>query len=409
MHDKNVHIRNIEALVIHRDAEVAALKSSVANYAAGHGNLEQANHFGRLLAEKEAVIQTLHKACVERERVITQMTADLSGTTSDFRRWWNSAAAYVRLKWWQPFDTWLFRKAVEQYWMQIGILRHYAPRPTRWDRALGRARLPEAKLPKCGIVTPSYGQERYIEETMLSVLNQNYPKLEYVVQDGGSKDRSAEIIARYADRLRAWESARDAGQADAVRRGFIKIESDLGPDDFMAWLNSDDLLAPGTLRTVGEYFAAHPEVDVVYGHRIIINEDGGEVGRWVMPRHDAKSLEWIDYVPQETMFWRKRAWDLAGGIDPSFQFALDWDLLARFTQAGCRIVRLPYFLGAFRVHAEQKTSQAIHTTGAEEMRRIRARFHGERMDDFETINAYARSTRFRGAVVARLLALGIRW
>ncbi len=100
---------------------------------------------------------------------------------------------------------------------------------------------------------------------------------------------------------------------------------------------------------------------------------------------------------------------LVGGIDPSFQFALDWDLLARFQQAGCRMVRLPYFLGAFRVHSEQKTSQAIHTVGAEEMKRIRTRFHGEKQDDFATIDRFARRTRFRGALVARLLEAGIRW
>ena len=125
-------------------------------------------------------------------------------------------------------------------------------------------------------------------------------------------------------------------------------------------------------------------------------------------RHDDDVLSWTDYVPQETLFWRKRAWDIAGGIDPSYQFALDWDLLARFQQAGCRMVRVPYFLGAFRVHAEQKTSHAIHTTGAEEMRRIRTRFHGERQDDFETINRHARHARFWGALTARLHEVGIR-
>jgi glycosyltransferase involved in cell wall biosynthesis len=229
------------------------------------------------------------------------------------------------------------------------------------------------------------------------------------VQDGGSKDRSAEIIARYAPRLQHWESARDKGQADAVRKGFLHLEPTLGPDDIMAWLNSDDLIAPRTLRYVAEYFATHPDVDVIYGHRIIIDPDDRDVGRWVMPHHDAPSIEWIDYIPQETLFWRKRAWDAAGGIDPSFQFALDWDLLARFHRAGCTIKRVPYFLGCFRVHAEQKTSQAIHTTGAEEMTRIRTRFHGEKQNDGDTINRYARSTRFRGAITARLQALGIRW
>jgi hypothetical protein len=176
----------------------------------------------------------------------------------------------------------------------------------------------------------------------------------------------------------------------------------------MAWLNSDDLLAPGSLRFVAEYFATHPGVDVLYGHRIIIDDDDRDIGRWIMPRHNPATLEWIDYVPQETLFWRKRAWDIAGGIDPSFQFALDWDLLARFQQAGCRMVRVPYFLGAFRVHAGQKTSQAIHTTGADEMRRIRTRFHGERQDDFETINRHARQARFWGALTARLHEVGIR-
>ena len=98
----------------------------------------------------------------------------------------------------------------------------------------------------------------------------------------------------------------------------------------MAWFNSDDLVAPRALRFVAGYFATHPDVDVVYGHRIIIDDADREIGRWIMPRHEPDSIEWIDYVPQETLFWRKRAWDLAGGIDPSFQFALDWDLLARF-------------------------------------------------------------------------------
>jgi hypothetical protein len=98
-----------------------------------------------------------------------------------------------------------------------------------------------------------------------------------------------------------------------------------------------------------------------------------------------------------------------GGIDPTFQFALDWDLLARFQQAGCVLQRVPYFLGAFRVHAEQKTALAIHTTGAEEMRRIRVRFHGERSDDALQMEHHARRARLHGALTARLLAFGLRW
>ena len=411
-----VHIRNLEAVVILRDREIAAIKASltekdqtIANYAGGFGGLEQAKHYGKLLGEKEAVIQVLHKACVERAAIIAQLSAETTGFGGKIRKLYLGACGYVREQWWRPFDNWLFRKVVEDYWMQIGILRHYDPRPLVWDSRIPKAQLPESRLPQVAIVTPSYGQDRYIESTMLSILNQNYPRLRYVVQDGGSKDKSAQIIARYAGRLHHWESARDQGQADAVRKGFRHLEPALGPDDIMAWLNSDDLIAPKVLRYVAEYFATHPDVDVIYGHRIIIDPDDKDVGRWVMPQHDAPSIEWIDYIPQETLFWRKRAWDAAGGIDPSFQFALDWDLLARFHRAGCKIRRVPYFLGCFRVHAEQKTSQAIHTTGAEEMARIRTRFHGEKQNDGETINRFARSTRFRGAITARLQALGVRW
>jgi glycosyltransferase involved in cell wall biosynthesis len=258
-------------------------------------------------------------------------------------------------------------------------------------------------------VTPSFAQPAFLESTMLSILNQDYPKLLYVVQDGASGDASSEIIARYAPRLRHWASEPDKGQADAVRKGFAHIEPELGPDDVMAWFNSDDLVAPRALRFVASYFAAHRDVDVVYGHRIIIDDADREIGRWIMPRHEKDSIEWIDYVPQETLFWRKRAWDVAGGIDPSFQFALDWDLLARFRQADCRIVRLPYFLGCFRVHAQQKTSQVIHTTGAQEMSLIRSRFHGPEKDNAANIERHARRIRFRGALAARLQAAGIRW
>ena len=290
------------------------------------------------------------------------------------------------------------------------LLLDYEPRPIRWDPRLSRkTRLPDSRLPQIGIVTPCFQQATFIESTLLSVLNQNYPKLLYVVRDGGSTDASPQIIARYAGRLRHWESAPDAGQGDAIRQGFDRISGDLGPDDLMAWLNSDDFVAPRALRFVANYFAAHPKVDVIYGHRIIIDGEDREVGRWIMPRHDPAALEWIDYVPQETLFWRKRAWDIAGGIDPSFQFALDWDLLARFQTAGCRIVRVPYFLGCFRLHAGQKTHHAIHTTGAEEMARVRRRFHPGREQDFATIDAYARKTRFRGALTARLVGAGLRW
>jgi len=401
---KDAHIKHLEAIV-------TETRHSLANYAAGHATLEHAKHYLRLLAEKEAVIQQLHQACVEREALIRQLAGDATRPGAGLRKLWLAAAGHVRLKWWQPFHTWLFRKVVEEYWMQIGVLQQYPPRPIRWDPRLRRKpRVPPAALPQIAIVTPSYNQPDFIESTMLSVLNQNYPKLLYVVQDGGSPPPTPQIIARYGERLTAWVSEQDHGQSDAVRRGFDRLAGRLGPADVMSWLNSDDFINPRALRFVGEYFATHPRVDAVYGHRIIIDGHDREIGRWILPRHHPRSLEWIDYVPQETFFFRKRAWDLVGGVDPSFQFALDWDLLARFTRAGLRVVRLPYFLGSFRIHAAQKTSAAIHTTGADEMRRVRALFHGdERPGEAEKIAAWARRIRFEGALTARLHAVGIRF
>ncbi len=409
LHDQAVHIRNLDSIIQARDVELAELRATAANRDAGLHNLEQAKHYGRLLTEKEAVIQSLRRGHAEREAVITELSVQATSTTARLHKLWTAAAAHLREKWGRPLDTWLFRKIVAEYWMQIGVLRHYDPRPLRWDERLPGPRPPEANLPQIALVTPSYGQEKFIERTLRSVVDQHYPKLLYAVQDGGSKDGSAAIIARHAPHLRHWESVPDKGQADAIHRGFAHLTPLVGPDDIMAWLNSDDLLAPGALPFVAGYFARHPDVDVLYGHRIIIDGEDREIGRWIMPRHNPATLEWIDYVPQETLFWRKRAWDLAGGIDPSFQFALDWDLLARFQLAGCKVVRVPYFLGAFRVHAEQKTSQAIHTVGAEEMRRIRTRFHGERQDDFASIDQHARDARFWGAITARLHEVGIRW
>ena len=142
----------------------------------------------------------------------------------------------------------------------------------------------------------------------------------------------------------------------------------------MGWVNSDDLLLPGTLAHVARFFRDHPEIDLVYGHRIIIDERGQEVGRWVLPRHDPAALALTDYVPQETMFWRAALWNALGPLDTGFHYAMDWDLLLRAQRAGFRFRRLPRFLGCFRVHGEQKTAQTTELT--QEMDQLRAAHFG---------------------------------
>jgi hypothetical protein len=234
---------------------------------------------------------------------------------------------------------------------RLGLLHHHHPVPLLVPTHYFTTDAP-SPTPKISIVTPSYAQGHFLERTLYSVVAQNYPALEYVVQDGGSTDETVEILRRYERSLSGWVSEPDHGQGDAINRGFAKTSGEI-----MAYLNSDDLLLPGSLAYVAKYFATHPEVDLVYGHRAMIDEHDRQIGSWVMPPHDDEELALLDFVPQETMFWRRRAWEAAGGqIDPDLSFAVDWDLLLRLREHGARMVRLPRFLGAFRVHEEQKTA-----------------------------------------------------
>jgi glycosyltransferase involved in cell wall biosynthesis len=255
--------------------------------------------------------------------------------------------------------------------IRLHLLRQYEPRPLHVPAHYRRtpARVPALTV---SIVTPSWNQGAFLERTVRSVLGQGYPRLEYIVQDGGSADESKAILQRYGGRFKHWASAPDAGQTQAINLGFRHATGDV-----LAYLNSDDLLLPGTLHYVADFFERHPEVDVVYGHRVIIDEDDNEVGRWVLPPHDGEVLTWSDVVPQETLFWRRRIWGRVGAaLDESFQFAMDWDLLLRFRDAGARFVRLPRFLGAFRVHPAQKTTAQLDAVGLPEMDRLSRRCHG---------------------------------
>jgi glycosyltransferase involved in cell wall biosynthesis len=227
--------------------------------------------------------------------------------------------------------------------------------------------------PRIAIVTPSLNQGNFIASTIESVISQGYPNLAYHVQDGGSTDHTEDTLKRFGSAM-SWKSARDLGQAQAINRGFAQISGDI-----MAYLNSDDALVPGTLAYVASFFAAHPEIDIVYGHRIIIDDNGDEVGRWVLPLHDDDVLKWADFVPQETLFWRSRVWDKLGGFDETFQYALDWEFLLRVQTHGFRFARVPRFLGCFRVHDDQKTS-LMSDVGARESARLRERYIGRKVD-----------------------------
>lgn len=227
-------------------------------------------------------------------------------------------------------------------------------------------------MPKFSIVTPSFNQVEYIEATIQSVLSQDYPKLEYVIKDGSSTDGSISRIEKYRKNLKWLESCSDSGQANAINLGFSHTKGEI-----MAYINSDDLYLPGTIHYVARFFTENPDIDVVFGHRIIIDETGDEIGRWIVPPYNKKVLCFCDYIPQETLFWRKRIWQKVGGfIDESYKYALDWELLLRFQKADAKFQRLPRFLGAFRVHKHQKTRGTCEDIGQQEMRHLRMQCHG---------------------------------
>ncbi len=252
---------------------------------------------------------------------------------------------------------------------RLGILRQYPPRiwtpPAEYARAV-----PPDDPPSISIVTPVRDQKRWIAQAIDSVTSQGYPRLEYIVRDGASSDGTAALIEARAAKLTSWASVRDRGQADAINQGFAATSGEI-----MGWLNGDDQLMPGALAYVARYFRDHPKVDLVYGHRIVIDESGRQIGHWVLPPHDRRTLQWADFVPQETMFWRRRVWEKVGPLDETFEFALDWDFLLRIEAAGFTMRRLPRFLGCFRVHDTQKTGN-LHAVYEAEAARLRQRSFG---------------------------------
>ena len=148
--------------------------------------------------------------------------------------------------------------------LDSGDLAQSDPIEKGWGRSLMNR-----IAPRISIVTPSYNQARFLEKTIRSVLDQEYPNLEYIVMDGGSDDGSVEILRRYSNRLTYWRSSRDDGQADAIKRGFT-----LATGDILGWVNSDDLLLPGSLEHVAHQFRQHRGADFLAGGFVPIDENG---------------------------------------------------------------------------------------------------------------------------------------
>jgi glycosyltransferase involved in cell wall biosynthesis len=252
----------------------------------------------------------------------------------------------------------------------------YEPRPLNIETC--KVKL-VCQPPRISVVIPSYNQARFLERTITSVLDQRYPNLELIVVDGGSTDCSKAIINKYKTQLHWWCSEPDIGQADAINKGFSKANGEI-----LTWLNADDCHLPNTLARVSNCMGCRKDIDVVYGNRLLINENEQEIGKWVLPPHHDQVLSWEDFIPQESLFWRWSLWKKVGQrLDISFDFAMDWDLLLRFRDVNAKMMRIPYYLGLFRIHSQQKTSSQINQVGFEEMHKLRRRSLGYTPSQFQ--------------------------
>ncbi|HSL46412.1 MAG TPA: glycosyltransferase family 2 protein [Anaerolineales bacterium] len=213
------------------------------------------------------------------------------------------------------------------------------------------------------IVTPSYNQGRYLEETIQSVLSQDYPQIEYLILDGGSTDGTIEILHKYEDRLAGWVSEKDQGQTDAINKGFARAKGEI-----LAWLNSDDTYEPGAVAAAVKYLQEYPEVGMVYGDCNYINETGDVIGKFPSARTNYRLLRrGYTHIPQQTMFFRAELWKQVGPLDPSFYFAMDYDLWTRMA-ARTEIRYVPQTWANFRLHTSGKTILADDRCWPEMMR-----------------------------------------
>ena len=211
------------------------------------------------------------------------------------------------------------------------------------------------------VVTPSYNQARFLDETLRSVLSQRDRVHEYYVLDGGSTDGSVDLIKKYDDRIDFWVSEKDKGQSDAIHRGFQRATGDV-----LCWLNSDDVFLPGALQRVIDAFDRHPEWDVLTAWHVQTDADSRILSMHRIPRDGHDLAKWgIIHVCQQTCFFRRRVYEAVGGLNLDLHCVMDGDLWLRMFRHGTTWGHVPHYLAAFRQHPAAKNS-SWHAKYAEE-------------------------------------------
>lgn len=201
---------------------------------------------------------------------------------------------------------------------------------------------------KISVITPSFNQGQYIEETILSVIGQNYKNLEYIIMDGGSKDATLEVIKKYENKISFWESTKDKGQSDAINKGLKKATGDI-----VAWLNSDDMYTENALKRVASIFSKNPDVDIVYGNvwQCYLDKTEKHINVKFDPKHFLTGVN----MHQPSVFWRRRVHEEVGFIDESLYYTMDYDLWLRLFY-NYKSHKTEFVLSKFRCHQDAKTS-----------------------------------------------------
>ncbi|HWE03022.1 MAG TPA: glycosyltransferase family 2 protein [Tepidisphaeraceae bacterium] len=231
-------------------------------------------------------------------------------------------------------------------------------------------------LPKISVVTPSFNQGRFLEECIRSVLDQNYPNLEYVIVDGGSTDESPAVIGRYKERLSWWVSEKDAGQADAINKGFRRCTGDL-----VAWINADDFYLPGAFNLAAQAYRASPGGSFYFGRCLRVDEKSAKKGEYVeapqlLFNRDAM-IYGLNYIAQPSTFIDRERLQEVGYLNPSLSWGLDSELWIKLSGSAPAIA-VPHLLAASREHGQTKTSNGSFAR-IEELRQIAAKFSGVEM------------------------------
>lgn len=212
------------------------------------------------------------------------------------------------------------------------------------------------KHPKISVVTPSFNQGQFLERTIVSVLEQEYPNLEYIIIDGGSKDNSVDIIKKYEKHLKYWASEKDQGQSHAVNKGLRRATGDI-----IGWINSDDIYYADAFLHAARIFEAHPEVDIVFANYNFIDEKDAVLRTRKEIPYDYDTYLWSKgcYHANCAGFFRKRCFDSFGLLREDLHFGMDYELYLRFGKNNCTFKHVKEIWGGYRLHEASKSTLGV--------------------------------------------------